>query len=80
MQILSEAHDRALREHSDLDPRQQEKSKADLAERIRKADQAKRLASMNARSRITSSASPGPVNADMTATMTGVYERIHGSF
>ena len=59
MQILQEAHDRALREHSDLDPRQQEKSKAELAERQRKAAEAKRLASMNIRSRITSSASPG---------------------
>lgn len=79
MQILHEAHDRALREHGDLDPRQQEKTQAELAERRRKADQAKRLASMNIRSKITSSASPGPTNKDLVSTMTDIYDRIHGS-
>lgn len=79
MQILEAAHDRALREHSDLDPRQQEKAKADLAERVRKAEQAKRLASMNARSKISSSASPKSGNTDLVSSMTDVYNRIHGN-
>ena len=80
MEVVQEAHNRALREHADLDPKQQEKSKAAMAERIRKAEQAKRLASMNIRSRITSSASPGPTNKDLVSSMTDVYERIHGAF
>lgn len=50
-EVLQLAHDRALAEHPDLDPRVKEKEASARQEAAKKAAEAKRLASINVGSR-----------------------------
>jgi hypothetical protein len=75
-QILQLAHDKALAGHPDLDPKAKEKAQNDLLESRRKADEAKKLASMNVGSRHIG-ATP-VVRRSLEEDMAAVYERLHG--
>jgi hypothetical protein len=76
MQVLQMAYEKALAAHPEIDPAAQARTAAQLREARRKADDAKRAASINIRSR--SSGSPAVASQSMEATMAQVYERLHG--
>ena len=74
-ELLQTAHDRALSEQRDLDPRAKAKAQEELSERKRKADEARRLASLNVRSNRTGAT---PMRrGTIEQTLEEVYDRIH---
>jgi predicted chitinase len=73
-EILKTAYDRALASRPEADPRAKESAQKELAERKRKANEAKRLASLNVKSMI--GAAPKSVGKDMYAEMADIYDRV----
>lgn len=65
--ILKEAHDRALASRPDLDSKT-------AADRKRRADEARRLASLNVKSKI--GAAPKSTGKDMWSEMADIYDRV----
>jgi hypothetical protein len=74
-ELLRRAHDKALAEHPDLDPKTKERTQTQMREAKRKADEARRQQSLNVRS--TVGAAPRS-SGDMYSRMADIYDQIHG--
>jgi hypothetical protein len=74
LQMLELATNKALAAHPDLDPKTKQTRAQELAERKQRAEQAKRLASLNVRGK--TGATPRPVRKSMEDEMSDIYDAI----